>query len=711
MRMNSVILIIFYKESYHMIHKYIAALLLIAGYSTSSFADIVKPVVISNIDGRKHAMCKSAMPIEAQMTNQSDAETTAKITVSVLTDNTREQDVQAVFAMSAEENSPRLYKAEKSGGTYDINVVPGTYDIVVYIASDNENTQILLFKEDVEVTSQKAIIINQREATISTDIRRIAPSGVAFKLPSIDDPGNSSISDNLLLLRHNEAGTVFRSENAAFRDVGLRISVNLIPKRFSLTRMDVYSWEGGPAYMVIPVDFSKEVNGPDGKGWAYKQLSFAQTPLNKAYNLTRQKPFFNMTGYFVMSDNQCNTFIGMGNDNHEFPIDRIHYWVPEDYDGYYAFLPLVRENMMEAFDAAVSSMPYKMTSQGLVPVGLNFIGNNRLMIKDGCVPTQGHPRFSYEPEDNDLLCNAVPALVCVPVSTEANRWLNGFNFSFKGRYGENLGINTYNFFEDVDKSTMLNLGGYRRDISVRCDDREICSSPDEFVNWINWGSGEKYTCSMQMYNVLIDDQIDGVNKAALTYLASDGYIPTLTHLQMCDSNGKITDRFVSPLDARIELSAATFLFKSMIGNDFYDFKAPSNVIVEYALHGADSFKPLTVVERPEYFFLPGYGNYYEVSLDEMQSPEDNQWYDLRVTVEGVPGAKQVQTLSPAFKLDKSNAIELNANDESTKNALCDVYAPDGVLVARNVSSASESSLRPGIYVEVRDGKARKVAVR
>jgi hypothetical protein len=47
----------------------------------------------------------------------------------------------------------------------------------------------------------------------------------------------------------------------------------------------------------------------------------------------------------------------------------------------------------------------------------------------------------------------------------------------------------------------------------------------------------------------------------------------------------------------------------------------------------------------------------------------------------------------------------------SNTALCDVYSIDGCIVAHNVAGVSSLTLRAGIYIEVRDGKARKIVVK
>ena len=628
----------------------------------------------------------------------------AQLTVSVVLDNARGQEIQNVLAISAEAQHPVMYEAVKSGNVYFSDIEPGIYDILVYIKSDNGDSQIFLFKEDVEISGNKRLMLNQRNATISTTISRKSPSGTELKLPAAGDPGNCSIADHILMLRHNDFGTLLMDETAAFGKACGHIQTNLIPQRFSMTRMDAFAWEEGPALMVIPVDFGNEVNGPTEGNWHTVSASFAGTPMSDAWKALQEPPAFAMTGYFVVDNLHSNAYVGMGNYNHEFPTDRLHYWVPEGYEGCYEYYPVLRDNLIMMADASVTSMPYRMTADGLTPSGLNIAASGTLVHSEGLIPAQGHPCFSDPLPEDAKLANAVPALICLPSSTEYSEWDHGFQYDFTGRYGEQLGIDAYNMTDVLTDSELEQIGGYRRKLKVTCDGTEICSSPGDFVKWLDWRNGSSYSMEMEMTNVLIDGAIEGSNTASLTYGASDGFIPTLTALQLRD-NGIVTDRFDRGEHATLELTAATFSFENQHS---LTFKAPSAVKAEYAPHGDEVFAELTLTEVPENFYLPGYGTYYTASLENVDRKSDDKWYDLRITVEGAEGAVQTQTLSPAFRMENPKNTGCVTSVASEHG--CDIYSVDGRVVLRGVGGTSECDLEPGIYVVTGDGTTRKIIV-
>lgn len=670
--------------------------------SLSGIAAEITPIIQRNVPAGC-PMLTSSMKDLAQPAVKA-AEGTASLTVTVLLDNSRVQEVQNVLAISTDAEKPNMYELGKSGNVYVGDIAQGVYDIVAFIKSDNEDSQIFLFQEDEEITSTKRILLNQRNATITCRIGRTSPTGGELTLPATGDSGNCSIADHLMMLRHNDFGTLLIDETAAFRKVCTHMSTNVIPKRFTITRMDAFTWEQGPAFIVTPVDFEKEYNGPTIDGWKEVSASFAGTPMSDAWKALQAPPVFAMTGFFITSDRYCNSYVSIGNYNHEFLTDRLYYWTPEGYDGYYQYYPVLRDNLIVMGDASVSSMPYRMTADGLVPSGLNLAGSGCMMLVDGRIPATGHPRFSAPLPENAKLGNSVPALVCFPSSASQSGWNNGILYDYTGRYGEQLGLDSYNFSDVLTPNELNQMGGYHRTLSVTRDGTEICSSPDTFGKWLDWGQGDTYGMQISMNNVLIDGETEGVNTASLTYNAADGYIPTLTALQLRD-NDVVTDRFDKCDRATLELTAATF---ALANNKDFRFEAPSAVKAAYAPHGSDTFTDLTLDEVADNFYLPGYGTYYTAALDNVDRESADKWYDLRITVEGKSGAVQTQTLSPAFRLE--NTASQGGVGHVIRDGRCDVYSADGLIVARGVENINALRLNHGIYIVIKDGKTRKIVI-
>ena len=134
-----------------------------------------------------------------------------------------------------------------------------------------------------------------------------------------------------------------------------------------------------------------------------------------------------------------------------------------------------------------------------------------------------------------------------------------------------------------------------------------------------------------------------------------------------------------------------------------------DVKAEYAPYGTGSFKEIEIEEVPELFLMPNFGYCYRASLDQVDSPSDNGWYDLRLTVTDRAGNSQSQVIEPAFNIRKVSATE-RIDGESMEYT---VFSIDGVKVGE-VSSVSETAfLKDGIYLlRSKDGAhVKKVFIR
>lgn len=177
-------------------------------------------------------------------------------------------------------------------------------------------------------------------------------------------------------------------------------------------------------------------------------------------------------------------------------------------------------------------------------------------------------------------------------------------------------------------------------------------------------------------NILVDD-MKGCNTTTVNYderLKEVLKIPTMTMLVFKNRQGEITDRFASAGDGRIELSAASFS-KSNYAQTCHK---PSVVTVEYAPMGTASWHKINVEEIPELYRMPNFGHFYRGSLEEVDLPTANGWYDLKVTVADPNGNNQVQTISPAFRIDENAGTDRIDADNATAPA--EYYTLQGIRV-------------------------------
>ncbi|MBD5205926.1 MAG: hypothetical protein HDS84_06080 [Bacteroidales bacterium] len=205
-------------------------------------------------------------------------------------------------------------------------------------------------------------------------------------------------------------------------------------------------------------------------------------------------------------------------------------------------------------------------------------------------------------------------------------------------------------------------------------------------------------------NVLIDNDTEGYNTTllGLNIATPDCTPPTIQLLQFVNTNGMVTDRFDTPSDGKIMFYAGDF---QIIYNDsevMMEANPLSEVVVELAPHGVDNYSEISVMENQDKFYMPGYGYCYEGSLEELNEPSDGGWYDMRVTLRDESGNYQIQTISPALRINSLSQVKdiRESNDniqlkdgrfESMSNNPLTVFTLEGRMIANcNLSS--------GIYI-------------
>lgn len=163
------------------------------------------------------------------------------------------------------------------------------------------------------------------------------------------------------------------------------------------------------------------------------------------------------------------------------------------------------------------------------------------------------------------------------------------------------------------------------------------------------------------------DGLQPVNTTEVTYDQTlDAWEPpTLTSLKICDSNGMVTNRLDNYKDALCVFFAGgtrwhrfwymPSFFELWFANDSQSITYDVNAKVEYAPYASGTWQSLPVVEN-ETFRSPALGNYYSVGLGEISAESTTGWYDLRITLINSEGNSQIQTLSPAFKLNNPAGI-------------------------------------------------------
>lgn len=324
------------------------------------------------------------------------------------------------------------------------------------------------------------------------------------------------------------------------------------------------------------------------------------------------------------------------------------------------------ENAFSAY--TITSQPVILSSSSPETVFRTYVGAYRLG-PDGWTEqsqAEGHPGFSFsENEAVNVAGDNVPSVMIVPIlSTD---WETGETTKemapvLTGRVGESMVAYPTTTLKDEGKT-----------ITVEDANRSI-------------------------------EGIEGKVCARFEFADEKAqYAPQLVQLQFRSTDGKVTDRFNQAADGIIRLAASDFNPNFDDGGNVVNYSiGPVELKAEYSPNGTDSWTEFEVPEKPEFYFEPGYGHFYESSLKCVDKPSANKWYDLRLTITDPDGNSNIQAISPAFRIDSLSSLEsIDASD--IMDGDCVYYNTMGVRVDRPEKGQ--------LLIRVNNGRASKIIVK
>lgn len=284
-------------------------------------------------------------------------------------------------------------------------------------------------------------------------------------------------------------------------------------------------------------------------------------------------------------------------------------------------------------------------------------------------------------------------------------------------------VNLYQYFYTGRVGEMLGATADLSDITLAYNGNMVAGNSDEAYDWIlsNQGSNGEYSFKVTTDNFAVNG-ISGGNRAYITYNTNgdDSTPPSVTMLQLRDSNGNISQVFDTAASGEILLSAADFTVNMGEPDEWgdrpvwFDLAAPAKVSAWCAPNGLDTevICEIDLEEDAEAGIAHGFGALYRGSLSTVDLTSPNGWYDLTISVEDAGGNRQVQTLSPAFKIDTLTGISSVATDASVRVNGNEIIAPAGSRIY-NLGGAEVGckALPKGVYLVVTAEKTVKVAVR
>ena len=272
-----------------------------------------------------------------------------------------------------------------------------------------------------------------------------------------------------------------------------------------------------------------------------------------------------------------------------------------------------------------------------------------------------------------------------------------FDYGFVGRYGE---------MRTIDK--------FNSNISVKCNGEEVWNATDGF-NLNEFAQSEEskkpgpWTIDIDDSNVVVDN-LQSHSHCEMNFREGEKeHTPTLVHLMMRTEDGKVSDRF-DENDGDLIFYAGVFKC-NFSPWPWFSYEPLEDVLVEYAPYGDQNYSAFKVVEDPEKFFMPGYGAYYSGSLSQVDRKSATGWYDVRISLYDSHGNSQVQTISPAFKINSLTGISEIEVDYDVKIIGNNIIAPKGsrVYTIDGIEIGS-TNLPNGIYIVVMQNRCYKIEI-
>ena len=529
-------------------------------------------------------------------------------------------------------------------------VPKGTYDLYVYFSGDKYSYVI---KEDVQVTDEMALEISEDEATIPVEFHYFDENNrellktVKGEKDEIYIEGTADDMIKVSTINNKEYGIIYNIMSYGNKTKGhmedfyiSKVSNKYFVGQATHINVGSHNYE----YKAVISDFNKPLYNSDPANLRKLVTGFTNSPKMKNHQ------YVGLPGVdfaYVLNDNLlCN----------------IQSWGladPKD-DGKvitYIDCPTVKEgddcnvNMMvrplctDSYEVVID--PYYDEEEEVFTsiVGPYAIGNAKEDIKyivsgadldfgfnimeDGISFKYypGHPEFSFVSADGIAhFGNNVPLLAYRSYKLGSGSEINAYDeFRYFGRYGE---------IRETDK---------------KYAEIETQNTAD--------GTLVKITND----NVEVDG-IAGKNVTEVLYNMSktDNTAPTFQMMTFKDAEGNICDRFDNTNGAKLLVAGGDFTYlddpdSELLG--YFTCSAPASAKAFCAPHGTENWTALTLVEKPELFFMPAFGNFYEADLSSVNVEAADTWFDVRLEMADADGNYQKQTISPAFKVATATSID------------------------------------------------------
>lgn len=531
-----------------------------------------------------------------------------------------------------------------------------------------------------------------------TDIRCLAPDGEPLTIGTDASTGNCT---------GGRATTVvmYGGDVMSAIDVGLYvdgqsyITTEGLDSDMQIVRIQqMASASKGILEMTIPVDVTKSEVATTAEGWQSAELKFALTPTNILANEIRKNEGLEYSFYtsYLLNCGEWQATIGqgIGGDRGTTASGRVSFWGGYDTECPISVIMQQAGAVLSGSDSAIRALPMRGTRNGIEVLSPNtMFETNMLCATEETIPLLCQNQLLAQmPDENMVLGNCAPALVTIPLP---GRVMYGFN----GRHCEAMGIDAFDwsvlnhdFIDQVNgrtsKVVVKDAAG-----NVIVDDISGLYTGDE------WADNDPYTAEISTDNILIDGSIKGCTSGTMKWIPGGASaMPTVTAMLFTSDDKICSDRIDNTADTKIAVYAAgiTDAFSEYTHNLYCHYELPGDLKIEYApfneTHTYESWTNLSVEPKLEYYDVPGWGGYYEASLQSLPRATCDTWYAVRITTSNATGdATQTQVISPAFMVTGSTGGKTLSDPGNREHAI--YYNMQGMRVDKPESGQMVIELR------------------
>lgn len=256
-------------------------------------------------------------------------------------------------------------------------------------------------------------------------------------------------------------------------------------------------------------------------------------------------------------------------------------------------------------------------------------------------------------------------------------------------------------------------------ITVNIDGNVEELNHSQYISWMNDRLAKENSSDISISFTNRNTEVEGLQAKNITTVSydetyTDISIPMLNMLRFKDINGKITNSFINSEEGMMELYAGCFKqnFSEAQNVTWYEANIPS-VKVEYSPYQQESYKELLCEEISELYLMPGFGHYYNVSLNDVNCTSPTKWYDLRLTISGGNSCEQTQIISPAFKVESPSGVDAVSRDiSSVQVSGRNIIVPEGSIIFTTQGTMTGGrNVIPGIYLVKTPESTFKVTVK